>query len=98
MERPTDLAGYTLARTPRKTVRTKDITGGLPRVAELVEARTPKEAAEIAKIDGIVEFGGTARGKRKLVVRSPETGAEEDHGRHDLGSGQGPHVHRSSIT
>jgi DNA-directed RNA polymerase subunit beta' len=72
-------AGYTLARTPRKTVRTKDITGGLPRVAELVEARTPKEAAEIAKIEGIVELGGIAKGKRKLIVRDTVTGAEEEH-------------------
>jgi len=72
-------AGFTLARTPRKTIRTKDITGGLPRVAELVEARTPKEAAEIAKIEGAVELGGIAKGKRKLIVRDSETGAEEEH-------------------
>ena len=72
-------AGFTLARTPRKTIRTKDITGGLPRVAELVEARTPKEAAEIAKIEGIVELGGIAKGKRKLIVRDTVTGAEEEH-------------------
>jgi len=72
-------AGFTLARTPRKTVRTKDITGGLPRVAELVEARTPKEAAEIAKIEGIVELGGIAKGKRKLIVRDSVTAAEEEH-------------------
>jgi len=72
-------AGFTLARTPRKTVRTKDITGGLPRVAELLEARTPKEAAEIAKIEGLVELGGIAKGKRKLIVRDTITGAEEEH-------------------
>ena len=72
-------AGFTLARTPRKTVRTKDITGGLPRVAELVEARTPKDAAEIAKIEGIVELGGIAKGKRKLIVRDTVTGGEEEH-------------------
>ena len=72
-------AGFTLARTPRKTVRTKDITGGLPRVAELVEARTPKEAAEIAKIEGLVELGGIVKGKRKLVVRDSVTDAEEEH-------------------
>jgi DNA-directed RNA polymerase subunit beta' len=51
--------------------RTKDITGGLPRVAELFEARKPKDAAEIARIDGVVEFGGTARGRRKLIVNRP---------------------------
>jgi DNA-directed RNA polymerase subunit beta' len=78
-EKDTVGAGFTLARTPRKTVRTKDITGGLPRVAELVEARTPKEAAEIAKIEGIVELGGIAKGKRKLIVRDTVTGAEEEH-------------------
>ena len=71
--------GFAIARTPRKTVRTKDITGGLPRVAELVEARTPKEAAEIAKIEGIVELGGIIKGKRKLIVKDEETGAEEEH-------------------
>ena len=71
--------GFALARTPRKTVRTKDITGGLPRVAELVEARTPKDAAEIAKIEGIVELGGIVKGKRKVVVRDTVTGAEEEH-------------------
>jgi DNA-directed RNA polymerase subunit beta' len=72
-------AGAQLAKTPRKVSRTKDITGGLPRVAELFEARKPKDAAEIAKIDGIVEIGGTFRGKRKLVVTDPETGETEDH-------------------
>ena len=53
------VAGTLLAKTPRKIAKTKDITGGLPRVAELFEARRPKDAAEIAKIDGIVDFGGT---------------------------------------
>ncbi len=72
-------AGSLLAKTPRKTTRTKDITGGLPRVAELFEARRPKDAAEIAKIDGIVEFGGTLKGKRRLIVRDSETGMAEEH-------------------
>jgi DNA-directed RNA polymerase subunit beta' len=45
----------------------------------LFEARRPKDAAEIAKIDGIVEMGGTVRGKRKLILKDPETGAEEEH-------------------
>ncbi|MFP6905404.1 MAG: DNA-directed RNA polymerase subunit beta', partial [Verrucomicrobiota bacterium] len=62
-------AGKTIAKTPRKSAKTKDITGGLPRVAELFEARKPKDAAEIAKIDGEVEFEGTSRGKRRLLVR-----------------------------
>src|SRR5436190_21856033 len=59
--------------------KTKASTGGRPRVAELVEARRPKDAAEIAKIDGTVEMGGTVRGKRKLILKDPETGAEEEH-------------------
>ncbi len=73
------VAGAMLAKTPRKMTSTKDITGGLPRVAELFEARRPKDAAEIARIDGIVEFAGTARGRRKLVVKDPVTGDEEEH-------------------
>jgi DNA-directed RNA polymerase subunit beta' len=72
-------AGERLAKTPRKLVKTKDITGGLPRVAELFEARRPKDSAEIAKIDGEVELAGTARGKRRLLVRDKETGTEEEH-------------------
>ena len=72
-------AGTRLARTPRKIAKTKDITGGLPRVAELFEARRPKDAAEIAKIDGIVDIGGTVRGKRRLIVTDADTGAEEEH-------------------
>jgi len=72
-------AGSLLAKTPRQASVTKDITGGLPRVAELFEARRPKEAAEMARIDGIVSFEGSIRGKRKLVVRNEEAGAEEEH-------------------
>ena len=72
-------AGALLAKTPRKVAKTKDITGGLPRVAELFEARRPKDAAEIAKIDGIVEMGGTVRGKRRLILKDADTGSEEEH-------------------
>jgi DNA-directed RNA polymerase subunit beta' len=71
--------GALLAKTPRKVAKTKDITGGLPRVAELFEARRPKDAAEIAKIDGTVEMGGTVRGKRRLILKDPDTGSEEEH-------------------
>src|SRR5438132_340099 len=71
--------GALLAKTPRKVAKTKDITGGLPRVAELSEARRPKDAAEIAKIEGIVEMGGTVRVKRRLILKDPDTGAEEEH-------------------
>ncbi len=71
--------GALLAKTPRKVFTTRDITGGLPRVAELFEARRPKDAAEIAKIDGVVDFAGTVRGKRRILVKDPKTNAEEDH-------------------
>ncbi len=71
--------GALVAKTPRKIFKTKDITGGLPRVAELFEARRPKDAAEIAKIDGIVDFAGTVRGKRRILVKDPKTAAEEEH-------------------
>ena len=72
-------AGQRLAKTPRKVVKTKDITGGLPRVAELFEARRPKDAAEIAKIDGVIEDAGIARGKKRLIIRDGLTGTEEEH-------------------
>ena len=71
--------GALLARTPRKVAKTKDITGGLPRVAELFEARKPKDNAEIAKIDGVVGFDGMSRGKRKLIITNPETGEIAEH-------------------
>ena len=71
--------GTLLARTPRKVAKTKDITGGLPRVAELFEARKPKDNAEIAKIDGVVGFDGMSRGKRKLIITNPETGEIAEH-------------------
>jgi DNA-directed RNA polymerase subunit beta' len=73
------VAGSLLAKTPRKTSKTKDITGGLPRVAELFEARRPKDAAEISKIDGLVDFGASVRGKRCVVIKDPQTGLEEEH-------------------
>ncbi|MDG2126253.1 MAG: DNA-directed RNA polymerase subunit beta', partial [Verrucomicrobiales bacterium] len=72
-------AGELLAKTPRKVAKTKDITGGLPRVAELFEARKPKDHAEIAKIDGVAERAGMARGKVRLLVKDTETGEEEEH-------------------
>jgi len=63
------LPGDILAKIPRETTKTKDITGGLPRVAELFEARKPKDAAVISEIDGIVEVGGFVKGQRKVSVR-----------------------------
>ncbi len=73
------VAGTLLAKTPRKTSKTKDITGGLPRVAELFEARRPKDAAEISKIDGVVDFGASVRGKRCILIKDPQTQVEEEH-------------------
>ncbi len=61
-------SGDVLAKIPRETTKTKDITGGLPRVAELFEARKPKEQAVISEIDGEVSFGGFVKGMRKIVV------------------------------
>ncbi len=71
--------GDTLAKIPRETTKTKDITGGLPRVVELFEARTPKETAVIAEIDGVVKFGGLSRGQRKIIVANEETGDQKEY-------------------
>ena len=71
--------GLVLARVPRQSAKNKDITGGLPRIAELFEARIPKEIAEIARIDGVVEVDKMTRGKRQLLIRDPETGITEEH-------------------
>lgn len=65
--------GSILAKRERETTKTKDITGGLPRVAELFEARKPKIPADISDIDGIVSFGDDYRGKRRVIV-TPEVG------------------------
>ncbi|MFN0250204.1 MAG: DNA-directed RNA polymerase subunit beta' [Kofleriaceae bacterium] len=66
-------AGDVIAKITRETTKTKDITGGLPRVAELFEARKPKDHAVICEIDGIVHFGKDTKGKRKVLV-VPEVG------------------------
>ena len=71
-------AGDILAKIPRETTKTKDITGGLPRVAELFEARKPKDFAVISEIDGVVSFGKDAKGKRKILV-TPEVGEEKEY-------------------
>jgi len=71
--------GTLIAKTPRKQAKTRDITGGLPRVAELFEARRPKDASEISKIDGIADFGPSVRGKRCVLIKDTATGLEEEH-------------------
>ncbi len=63
-------AGDVLARLPKETSKTKDITGGLPRVAELFEARRPKDSAIIAENDGVIQFGKEVRGKQKISIAS----------------------------
>jgi DNA-directed RNA polymerase subunit beta' len=72
------VAGTLLAKTPREIEGTQDITGGLPRVTELFEARRPKEPAVLSEIDGIIELGDKRRGKRTIVVRG-EGGLEREH-------------------
>src|SRR5881396_826414 len=66
-----------IAKIPRETTKTKDITGGLPRVAELFEARKPKEQAVITEIDGRVEMGGFVKGMRKIVIRADNAETKE---------------------
>ena len=61
-------AGDVLAKIPRETTKTKDITGGLPRVVELFEARKPRETAIIAEINGAVKYGEVSKGQRKIYV------------------------------
>ncbi len=71
-------AGDVLSKIPRETTKTKDITGGLPRVAELFEARKPKDHAIISEIDGMVSFGKDTKGKRKVVI-TPEIGEPREY-------------------
>lgn len=71
--------GALLAKTPRSVSKTQDITGGLPRIAELFEARRPKEVAEIARMDGVVSLSGMVRGKRRLLITDTETEEVEEY-------------------
>lgn len=86
--------GDVIAKIPRETTKTKDITGGLPRVAELFEARKPKEIAAISDVDGVVSFGKDSKGKRKLIV-TPEHGEPHEYliqkGKH-ISVREGDHV------
>jgi DNA-directed RNA polymerase subunit beta' len=72
-------AGDVIARIPREGSKTRDITGGLPRVAELFEARRPKDHAVIAEIDGRVEFGKDYKAKRRIIVKNDESGEETEY-------------------
>ncbi|MDD2218792.1 MAG: DNA-directed RNA polymerase subunit beta' [Desulfoplanes sp.] len=71
-------AGEFIARKPRETSKTKDIVGGLPRVAELFEVRKPKEQGTISEVEGIVAFGADSKGKRRIIV-TPEVGEPHDY-------------------
>ena len=71
-------AGDIIVKIPRETTKTKDITGGLPRVAELFETRKPKECAVISEIDGMVSFGKDTKGKRKVAI-TPEVGEPKEY-------------------
>ena len=78
-------AGELIAKIPRGVGKTRDITGGLPRVAELFEARRPKDPAIISEIDGLVEFGEDKRNRRTIIVKSPTGMVKEytiPHGKH----------------
>jgi DNA-directed RNA polymerase subunit beta' len=78
-------AGELIAKIPRGVQKTRDITGGLPRVAELFEARRPKDPAVISEIDGLIEFGEDRKGTRTIIVKSPTGMAKEyaiPHGKH----------------
>ena len=71
-------AGDVIAKIHRETTKTRDITGGLPRVAELFEARKPKEAAIISDIDGFVTFGQDVKGKQRVII-TPEIGEQKEY-------------------
>jgi DNA-directed RNA polymerase subunit beta' len=72
-------AGQTLAKIPRQAAQTSDITGGLPRVEELFEARTPDEPAAVSEIDGIVSFGDQKRGSQEIIVTSRDGDMEKSY-------------------
>jgi DNA-directed RNA polymerase subunit beta' len=73
-------AGDVIAKLPRETTKTKDITGGLPRVAELFECRKPKEASVLTEIDGYVSIAkGTKKGKQKITVTPPDVGEKKEY-------------------
>src|SRR5262249_37612949 len=71
-------AGDVLAKIPRATTKTKDITGGLPRVVELFEARKPRETAVITEIDGVVKYGEISKGMRKIIITADD-GTQKDY-------------------
>ncbi len=88
-------AGDIIARIPRETSKTRDITGGLPRVAELFEARRPKDFAVISEIDGYVEFGKDYKTKRRIIVKPAN--AEEENSEYMVPKGRHLAVHEGDF-
>jgi DNA-directed RNA polymerase subunit beta' len=91
--------GDVLARIPQETSKTRDITGGLPRVADLFEARRPKDCAILAEISGVVSFGKETKGKRRLMITSQSGEVHEElipKWRH-INVFEGEHVERGEI-
>jgi DNA-directed RNA polymerase subunit beta' len=90
-------AGTTLAKIGREAYKTRDITGGLPRVAELFEARRPKDPATISEIDGVVRFGEIKRGKREIFVHPTTSSGAIEEGTeprlYEVGAGKHLRVH-----
>src|SRR5260221_218799 len=70
--------GDVIARIPQESSKTRDITGGLPRVADLFEARKPKDPAILAEVSGTVSFGKETKGKRRLIITSDDTTKYEE--------------------
>jgi len=87
------LAGDVVVKIPRETTKTKDITGGLPRVVELFEARKPKESAIISEIDGLVNIGKDVKGKQTVIVK-PEVGESKEY---SIPKGKHISVHQGDI-
>jgi DNA-directed RNA polymerase subunit beta' len=90
-------AGTTIAKIGREAYKTRDITGGLPRVAELFEARRPKDPATISEIDGVVRFGDIKRGKREIFVHPVSANGQMEEGAeprlYEVGAGKHLRVH-----
>ncbi len=91
--------GDVIARIPQERSKTRDITGGLPRVADLFEARKPKDSAVMAEISGIVNFGKETKGKRRLIITGPDNQVHEElipKWRH-ISVFEGEHVERGEL-
>ena len=72
-------AGDVIAKIPRATAKTKDITGGLPRVAELFEARIPRDPAVVSEIDGVISYGKDVKGKKRVIVTPEDVGEAKEY-------------------